>query len=200
MDHCNPLGEAATGMMEVESINEAAVAAELQRVFGENPTASDGERCPVSLNVEDPLSEGGADNENSWTYYFRSLTITVGKSKEMVEKGYFVEGEAHPLGAKTVLEPDNNVAMVYKDFFIAGLCMPPHPALADILLHFQAQLHQLTPNSITLSKYFWVIGSFGGVASGSASAKRYDLHYQLKTVETPEGGSNCTIRMPEFPC
>jgi hypothetical protein len=26
--------------------------------------------------------------------------------------------------------------------------MPPHPALAEILLKFQAQLHQLTPNTI----------------------------------------------------
>jgi hypothetical protein len=33
-------------------------------------------------------------------------------------------------------EPNNGKAMVYKDFFVAGLCMPLHPALADILLHF----------------------------------------------------------------
>jgi hypothetical protein len=62
--------------------------------------------------------------------------------------------------------------MVYEDFFVAGLHMPLHLALADILLHFQAQLHQLTPNAITqLSKYFWVVGSFGGVPSGGAFAK-----------------------------
>jgi hypothetical protein len=45
-------------------------------------------------------------------------------------------------------------------------------------LHLQVQLHQLTPNSIThLSKYFWVIGSFGGVPSSNVLAKRYELHY-----------------------
>jgi hypothetical protein len=39
--------------------------------------------------------------------------------------------------------------------------MPPHLMLADILLHFQAQLHKLMPNAITqLSKYFWALGSF----------------------------------------
>jgi hypothetical protein len=44
------------------------------------------------------------------------------------------------------------------------------------------------PNAITqLSKYFWAVGSFGGVPSESSFAKRYELHYQLKTVETPEG-------------
>jgi hypothetical protein len=42
---------------------------------------------------------------------------------------------------------------MYKDFFIIGLRMPPHPSLADILLKFQAQLRQLTPNVIAqLSK------------------------------------------------
>jgi hypothetical protein len=90
----------------------------------------------------------------------------------MVEKGYFSEGEAWAPGVETMSEPDNNEAMVYKDFFVASLLMPPHAALVDILLHFQAQMHQLTPNTIAqLSKYFWAVGSFGGVPFGSAFAK-----------------------------
>jgi hypothetical protein len=77
---------------------------------------------------------------------------------------------------------------VYEDFFVAGLCMSPHPVLANILLHFQSQLHQLMPNAITqLSKYFWAVDSFGGVPSGNSFAKCYELHYMLKTVETPKG-------------
>jgi hypothetical protein len=54
----------------------------------------------------------------------------------MEEKDYFPKGEACAPGAETVLEPNGDEAIVYEDFFIAGLCMPPHPALADILLHF----------------------------------------------------------------
>jgi hypothetical protein len=99
-------------------------------------------------------------------------TITIGKIKEMVEKDYFPKGGAHVPGAKIMLEPNSDEAMVYEDFFVAGFCMPPHPALADILLHFQAQLHQLRPNTIAqLSKYFWAFGSFGGVPSGNAFLK-----------------------------
>jgi hypothetical protein len=46
----------------------------------------------------------------------------------------------------------------------------------------------LTPNAIAqLSKYFEAIGSFGGVPSGNSFAKCYELHYQPKAVETPEG-------------
>jgi hypothetical protein len=51
-------------------------------------------------------------------------------------------------GNEAMPEPNNDEAMVYEDFFVTGLCMPPHPTLADILLHFQVQLHQLTPNTI----------------------------------------------------
>jgi hypothetical protein len=54
----------------------------------------------------------------------------------MEEKGYFLEGEARAPGAETVLEPNGDETVVYEDFFITGLRMPPHLALADILLHF----------------------------------------------------------------
>jgi hypothetical protein len=40
---------------------------------------------------------------------------------------------------------------------------------------------------VYLSKYFWVVGSFGGVPSGDAFMKRYELHYQSKKVEIDEG-------------
>jgi hypothetical protein len=78
---------------------------------------------------------------------------------------------------------------VYEDFFVASLRMPSHPALGDILLHFQAQLHQLMPNTIAqLSIYFWVVGSFGVVPVSNTFVKRYELRYQPKKVETLDGG------------
>jgi hypothetical protein len=66
--------------------------------------------------------------------------------------------------------------------------MPPHPALGNIPLSFQAQLHQLMPNAMAqLLKYLWVVGSFRGVPASNAFVKQYELHYQPKKVETPEG-------------
>jgi hypothetical protein len=104
--------------------------------FGENPAASDGAEHVVSLGGEDILSEGAPDDTKLRTCYFGSSTITVSKIKEMEERGYFPEDKARTLGAKTVQEPNGDETMVYEDFFIIGLGMPPHPALADILLHF----------------------------------------------------------------
>jgi hypothetical protein len=63
-------------------------------------------------------------------------TITVSKIKEMEEKGYFVEDETRTPGSNTMLEPNAVEAVVYEDSFVAVLRMPPHLALADILLHF----------------------------------------------------------------
>jgi hypothetical protein len=41
----------------------------------------------------------------------------------------------------------------------------------------------VTPNAIAqLSKYFWVVLSFGGEPSSDGFAKRYKLHYQPKKV------------------
>jgi hypothetical protein len=50
--------------------------------------------------------------------YFGSLTITVRKIKEMEERGYFPEGVGHAPGIETVLEPNGDKAIVYKDFWM----------------------------------------------------------------------------------
>jgi hypothetical protein len=178
MSRCSPLGNVAAAAMEVKNMEETTISVELEHAFGENPAATDGERYVASLNAEDDLDEGASDNAKFQTCYFESLTITVGKIKEMEEKCYFLEDEARTPGAETVPEPNGDEAVVYEDFFITGLRMPPHLALADILLHFQAQLHLLMPNAIMqLSKKIWAVDSFGGVPSGNLFVKRYELHY-----------------------
>jgi hypothetical protein len=59
MARCNPLDENAAGMADVEKMVEAVVVAELESAFEENPTASNVERCHVSPDADDTLSEGG---------------------------------------------------------------------------------------------------------------------------------------------
>jgi hypothetical protein len=98
--------------------------------------------------------------------------------------GYFTEGAAQELGEEVVPEPAEDEAIVFQEFFAAGLQMPPQPVLADILVKFRVQLHQLTPNAFAqFSKYFWVVMSCGGVPSSDGFTKCYKLHYQPKKVE-----------------
>jgi hypothetical protein len=176
MVRCSPLSEVVvTNGAEAENLGPAHRPIEMAQTIGEGEMsgASDDEGCGLSDRGTDDYRDGGAsDDEKSWTYYFGASTITLGKIKEMVEKGYFTESEAQVPGAEAVPELDNDEAMVYEHFFVAGLCMPLHATLGDILLHFQAQLHQLTPNDIAqLSKYFWAIGSFRGMPSSDAFVK-----------------------------
>jgi hypothetical protein len=49
---------------------------------------------------------------------------------------YFPKGYGRPHGGESVLEPREYEAVVFEDFFIAGLRMPPHPILTDILRKF----------------------------------------------------------------
>jgi hypothetical protein len=137
MSHCSSLGEAATAATEAKNVEEITVSAELECAFGENLVASNGEMYTMSPTTEDDLGRGALDNTKLRTCYFGSSIISVSKIKEMEERGYFLEGEGRAPGAETVLEPNGDEGVIYEDFFITGLCMPLHPALIDILLHFR---------------------------------------------------------------
>jgi hypothetical protein len=52
---------------------------------------------------------------------FGASTITLGHIKEIVEKGYFADGEARAPKAEAVPEPDNDEDVVFQDFFVASL-------------------------------------------------------------------------------
>jgi hypothetical protein len=107
----------------------------------------------------------------------------VGHIRQLEALRYFAEGSAREPGEEAVPEPGDDEAAVFEDFFSVGLRMPPHPALIEILLKYRVQLHQLTPNAfVQLSKYFWVVLSFGGVPSGNRYVRRYELHYQTEEV------------------
>jgi hypothetical protein len=69
------------------------------------------------------------------------------------------------------------------DFFVAGLHMPPHPVLVDILRKFRVQLHHLTLNAIVhISKFIWAVTSCGIYLTANVFAQHYELHYQNKKI------------------
>jgi hypothetical protein len=110
--------------------------------------------------------------------------VTVCRICRMVNNGCFADGMGHEPGKGTVLEHQNDEAAVFEEFFTAGLRMPLHPVLADILLKYQIQIQQLMRIAIAqLSKYVWAITSFGGVSSTEGFTKRYELRYQPRNVD-----------------
>jgi hypothetical protein len=103
-------------------------------------------------------SEGSSDNETasgnggrvkigaeaalaSVTYDFGQSTITKARIASLESFAYyFLKGCGRPPGAESILDPHENEAVVFEDFFTAGLRMPPHPILLDILCKFRVQL------------------------------------------------------------
>jgi hypothetical protein len=46
------------------------------------------------------------------------------------------------------VKPQCDEAIAFEDYFIALLRVPPHRALAEIMMKLKIQQHQLTPNFI----------------------------------------------------
>jgi tRNA A37 threonylcarbamoyladenosine synthetase subunit TsaC/SUA5/YrdC len=111
---------------------------------------------------------------------------------------YFAKGVWPTPWAEYVPDPRLDEAVVFEDFFPAGLRMPPHPVLLDILHKFQVQLHQLTSNAVIhISKFIWVVTSCEGRPTADVFAHHYELHYQNKKIQLK--GSESTF-VAQFGC
>jgi hypothetical protein len=96
-----------------------------------------------STQLSDTGSQGAIGDvvETSRSFQFRPSSVTVNWVCGMIGSGYFIEGMGHEHGEETVPEPHPDELVVFEEFFRAGLRMPPHPVLTDILLKFQVQIH-----------------------------------------------------------
>jgi hypothetical protein len=73
--------------------------------------------------------------------------------------------------------------VVFEAFFIAGLRLPAHRFVSEVLQKFEVQVHQLTPNAmVALAKYVWATTSYGGQPSVEVFAKQYCLHWQKRKI------------------
>jgi hypothetical protein len=97
--------------------------------------------------------------------------------------GYFGNGVGRVSGAEEIPEPEGEL-VVFEAFFIAGLCLPAHRFVAEVLQRFEVQVHQLTPNAVVaLAKYIWAVTSYDGQPSVEVFAKNYCLHWQKRKLE-----------------
>jgi hypothetical protein len=69
---------------------------------------------------------GGGMDEGSRTlsYLFGPSVMTVSRIHGMIANDYFTKGMGHEPGEETVPEPNSDEAVVFEEFFIAGLRMP----------------------------------------------------------------------------
>jgi hypothetical protein len=79
------------------------------------------------------------------SYFFGPSTETVSRIRVMIDNDYFEEVMGREPGEETIPEPQPDEAMVFEEFVTAGLRMPPHPMLSDILLNFRCSYTNLLP-------------------------------------------------------
>jgi hypothetical protein len=114
---------------------------------GSGADASDSDADSESNNSSYDFSESNSDSTKKakvavaataagMAFDFGSSTIGKDWIRTMEGLRYFPKGSARALGSELVPEPRVDEAVVFEDLFAAGLCMPPHLVLTDILQKF----------------------------------------------------------------
>jgi hypothetical protein len=96
------------------------------------------------------------------TVEFGVSRISLTRVQDMQQLGYFGNGVGRVPGVEEVLEPEGEL-VVFEALFTAGLRLPAHHFVAEVLQRFEVQVHQLTLNAVVaLAKYVWATTSYGG--------------------------------------
>jgi hypothetical protein len=150
---------------------------------------------PTDLSSEDTLSDlVVTELQQGHTVEFSTLRISLVRVQEMQQLGYFGDGVRRVPSVEEIPKPEGEL-VVFEAFFIAGLRLPVHRFVAEVLRRFDVQVHQLTPNAVVaLAKYVWAVASYGGQPSVEVFAKNYCLHSQKRKIgdEIAQFGS-CTF-------
>jgi hypothetical protein len=116
------------------------------------------------------------------TVEFGVSRMSLVRVQDMQQLGYFGGGVGRVPGAEEVPEPEGEL-LVFEAFFTAGLRLPAHRFVSEVLQKFEVQVHQLTPNAVVaLAKYVWATTSYGGQPSVEVFAKQYCLHWQKRKI------------------
>jgi hypothetical protein len=138
---------------------------------------------PADSSSEDTSSDlAAAELQPGHTVEFGVSRISSIRVQDMQQLGYFGDGVGRIPAAEEIPEPKGEL-VIFEAFFIAGLRLPAHRFVAEVLQRFEVQVHQLTPNDVVaLTKYVWAVTSYGGQPSVEVFAKNYCLHWQKRKI------------------
>jgi hypothetical protein len=121
---------------------------------------------PADASSEETLSTMAAEQLRAGDMVdFGVSRMSSVRVRDMQRLGYFGGGVARVPGAEEVPESEGEL-VVFEAFFAAGLRLPAHRFVGEVLRRFNVQVHQLTPNVVVaLSKYVWATTSYGGQPS-----------------------------------
>ncbi|TVU28384.1 hypothetical protein EJB05_19901, partial [Eragrostis curvula] len=129
--------------------------------------AEAGSRAPVApvINPLDPLSKDTP----------APLASAPGATLRLVRLDHLV--------TEVVPQSKPNEAVVFCDYYEAGLRLPAWGFLERVLERYSVQIHHLTPNAfVQLSKFIWAVRSQNAKLSFDAFIRFYSCHLQNKKV------------------
>jgi hypothetical protein len=139
-----------SGLVVIEGASDKeAPAAEVEQADEEGNTGEE----EIDYNTIMPSKPSHLD--------FGKSTVSEADMPMMTKLGYFGKAEEkliHFGREETTPKPENDEVVVFKSFFKAGLRLPMHRMIADVLENFEIYLHQLTPKAIIrLSIFIWAL-------------------------------------------
>ncbi|TVT98686.1 hypothetical protein EJB05_55994, partial [Eragrostis curvula] len=159
----------------------------------ENPSADDADAsapvkegqgtsgCGHSSKVTDSRIRTPAVSDK--TYRLNRSRVDEAELAMYVERGYFEAGRACCPGDEEIPQPKPNEAVVFRDYFEAGLRLPALFILQRVLNAYGIQIHLLTPNTfVQLSKFIWAVRTFNAKVNYEAFLHFFSCHLQNKKV------------------
>jgi hypothetical protein len=126
-----------------------------RRYIAMSSSSSSATNTPLGESLtEDTLSDLAAvELHPGHMVEFGVLRISSVRVQDMQQLGYFGNGVSRVPGAEEIPEPEGEI-VVFEAFFTAGLRLPAHRFVVEVLQRYDVQIHQLTPNAmVALAKY-----------------------------------------------
>jgi hypothetical protein len=139
----------------------------------------------VDAAVEEAAEGSGekGDLAKARTCYIGRSLMTQTDLDALHLEGCFEPGTYRLPGKETTPKPRKNESVVFRDFFTAVLRLPVSKKFADILVAYNVQIHQLTPNSIPqVLKFLWACRTFAGDNDVDTFVRHFEIHWARKLI------------------
>lgn len=104
-----------------------------------------------------------------------------------------------PPGDEVIPRPKPYEAMVFRDYFVAGLDFPLENFVSDVLRRFEIQLHQLTPNAFArLSVFAMAMKMLGHAPNADMFLRFYETQRKRSEVWDPIIGKKLPLEFGAF--
>jgi len=136
------------------------------------------------------------------TTFFGPTKMTLAMLGDMEKRGVLSPGLGRvPPKTNVYAKPHDDEVIVFKDFFLAGLCFPLDDAVVDIFARYGVFLHHMTPNSFArLNLFMWLSKTCHTALTPENFTRVMRVHYQPKTIFVRGSDGKSAEMEPQYGC